>query len=617
MENNFLKKKYNLHNTPEVESAAKRTQVRTGEKVPQNPEAQIQNYLDRFKEIVDRKDPDERERGIEALKKVLYDKFVTKYEEIPASYWKSQENILRERGQLGDWQGASDEQREKSKKETAEGLLDDQRSSLEEWIDYFATSDSSYIPDEIKYWVFRSITSLQEYDKDKKEFRKRSNGEVKMFPDLNQEALGYVIDSLLKKINGESLEFGYDISEEEQGKFKQYLDQENFSKLYAWAVEWVSPIPEHLMKVTDGQWVKYDQGSDHMSLVKSIQRKGTGWCTAGQNTAHKQLSLGDFYVYYSLDDEQKPTTPRIAIRMEGNKIAEVRGVAFKQNLDPYMSEILQEKLQEFPDKDKYLKKDSDMKRLTEIDNKTKKGEQLTKEDLSFLYEIDSKIEGFGYKRDPRIEEIISSRDTKSDLSKVTGYSPEEISLTKEEALSGEKKFHYGDLDLSDLTFARGLKLPEHIGGGLNLGHLISAEGLKLPEHIGGGLNLEGLTFARGLKLPEHIGGNLDLSRLTSAEGLKLPEHIGGNIYLSSLTSAEGLKLPEHIGGNIYLSSLTSAEGLKLPKHIGGNIYLSSLTSAEGLKLPEHIGGDLYLWSLTSEEKIYLANKFPNLADKII
>ena len=37
---NFLKKKYNLHNTPEVKLAAKRREVQTGEKVSQNPEAQ-------------------------------------------------------------------------------------------------------------------------------------------------------------------------------------------------------------------------------------------------------------------------------------------------------------------------------------------------------------------------------------------------------------------------------------------------------------------------------------------------------------------------------------------------------------------------------------------------
>ena len=44
-----------------------------------------------------------------------------------------------------------------------------------------------------------------------------------------------------------------------------------------------------------------------------------------------------------------------------------------------------------------------MKKLTEINNKK---EELNKEDLSFLYEIDNNIQGFGYNKDPRIEEIL-------------------------------------------------------------------------------------------------------------------------------------------------------------------------------------------------------------------
>ena len=83
MENGFLKEKYNLHNTPEVESAAERTETRTGGSVPQNPNERIQNYLDRFNEILERKDPEKRERGIEALKRWSHEKFVMKPEDVP------------------------------------------------------------------------------------------------------------------------------------------------------------------------------------------------------------------------------------------------------------------------------------------------------------------------------------------------------------------------------------------------------------------------------------------------------------------------------------------------------------------------------------------------------
>lgn len=45
-----------------------------------------------------------------------------------------------------------------------------------------------------------------------------------------------------------------------------------------------------------------------------------------------------------------------------------------------------------------MKKECDMQFLTTIDNKVQKGYDLTKEELRFLYEIDSIIEGVGYEK---------------------------------------------------------------------------------------------------------------------------------------------------------------------------------------------------------------------------
>jgi len=441
MENpNFLKRKYDLHNAPEVTAVVKRTEIRAGVKISQTPEARIQSYLDRFKEIFDRKYPQKRRHGVEAMKRVLFKKFVIQPEEIPESYWRSQEAILRERGQQADYDQFSEEQKQNWKKEIAEGLLDDQQASLEQWLDYFASSDSDYLPDYLKYWVFRSVTQLAEYDKEKKEFPKRSKGTIKQFPDINHEALSYVIDKVIDKHQEKGIEFEYDIQPDEREAFLKALKEENFAKLYAWANDLMNPVPEHLLPITQGEWRKYEQNSDHKLLTQSIRGKGTGWCTAGENTAKKQLTAGAFYCYYSNDDEGDPTIPRLAIRMEGDKIAEVRGVAYKQNVDPFMIDVLEQKLEEFPDKEEYLKKDHDMKQLTEIDSKVKKGIVLNKEDLIFLYEIDNSIEGFGYKKDPRIKELLDQRNTEQDMLIVFDYAPEQIAHNKEEINENTKAY---------------------------------------------------------------------------------------------------------------------------------------------------------------------------------
>lgn len=441
---NFLKQKYNLHNTPEVKSASVRSEIRSREKISQKPSEQIQNYLNRFQEILNRENEGDREMGINALKKVLRDKFVTKYEDIPQNWHDLNERILRERGQAGDWNNYSKEDKEKTRRMQAEAVLADQDASLEQWVDYLASSDSSYMPDYIKYFVFRNITELSEYDKDKQEFPKRSKGTVKMFPDINQEALAYVIDAILKKQDGQEFKFDNfeaDLSDEQKEQFKNSLNNENFAKLYAWANEQIHPIAKHLLPITEGKWVKYKQDSNnsenYKELNKSIRGRGTGWCTAGENTAKSQLQSGDFHCYYTLDDNKEASIPRIAIRMENNKIAEVRGISYKQNLDPYMGDVLNKKLEEFLDKDEYLKKESDMKRLTEIEKKTKNQEELNKEELRFLFEMDDQIDGFGYQKDPRIKELRDTRNIQKDLPIIFSCQPEQIATTKEEVIENK------------------------------------------------------------------------------------------------------------------------------------------------------------------------------------
>ncbi len=432
MEHGFLKEKYGLHNTPEVESAAKRTEKRTGEKVPQNPSERIQNYLERFKEIIDRKDPEKRERGMEALKKILYDKFVIKPEEIPEGYFDNQRRLAREQGH-GDIE-ITQEMRD----QLSEVIVSDQRSSLDNWVDYLSSSDATY-PDWLKYYAFRSVLGMGEYDKEKKQFAKRSKGTINPFPDINREALAYVLDAVSQKYGKRHVDL-LALNEEEKKEFEKLLHGENFAKLYAWAIEKTVIAPTESLAKTAGKWMKYPQNSDHMPLVESLRGQGTGWCTAGESTAQMQLKGGDFYVYYSFDQQDKPTIPRAAIRMQENQIGEVRGIAEQQNLDPYINNIVQEKLKEFPDGKQYEKKVNDMKTLTAIDRKNKTGGNFTKDDLIFLYEMDQSIEGFGYQRDPRIAEIRNQRNPEEDMPIIFECSKDQIAHDIKETREDTKAY---------------------------------------------------------------------------------------------------------------------------------------------------------------------------------
>ncbi len=430
--NDFLKNKYNLHNAPEVEQAAKRTQIQEGESIPQDPQSRIQNYLDRFNSILEREDPQNRERGIEAIKRLLHSKFVIKQKDIPDSYYELQRRIAREEGH-GNIQIT-----QKQKDQLTEIIIHDQQSTLDLWIDYLSSSDAPY-PDWLKYYALRSILNIGEYDKEKKRFTKRSKGTTKPFPDLNREALAYVLDLLEKKYSQKKIDLS-SLDKNDRQELERLLELENFGDLYAFAIEKVTPTSFDKLQTTKGRWVKYNQGEDHMPLVRSLQGYGTGWCTAGESMAQKQLEGGDFYVYYSEDEQHNPTIPRAAIRMSGDSIGEVRGIAHQQNLDPYITDIVQEKLKEFPDGSQYAKKNRDMKLLTLIEKKTEKGQPLSKQELEFLYEVNSPIQGFGYQKDPRIEEIRNKRNKDDDMLVIFECTKEQIAKNKGEIKEDTKAY---------------------------------------------------------------------------------------------------------------------------------------------------------------------------------
>ena len=579
----------NLHNSDRVLKASN---------VSDKKRERLLKYFERLEELHNKVSETKSVNGEKLLKSFYYDLYVIKPENIPDAYFQNQVRLARERGY------GNIELTEEDKRRITEEVIDDQKKSLDKWIEYFLYDEESksYGMWE-KYWVFQGLQNLGKYDKETSKFSKRDKTTVYPFPPVEREYIFTTLklmEDFLKDKKGEE-------------DIKQALSTGNFKLLYEYVIKQSFLKGEHQSNSDDGKWIKYKQGSDYNILRDSLQGYYTGWCTAaGENFAKDQLAGGDFYVYYSLDEHGEAKVPRIAIRMDGkDKIGEIRGIADNQNMEPEMMPILEEKLKEFPDKDKYLKKEHDMKLLTLIDKKVNNNIELNVDELKFLYEIDSKITGFGYRKDPRIEEIKRKRNERRDYSLIFNVKEEEVALSQEEYLNNPEKFKFclGSIDLSSLTSAEGLVLPESIGGTIDLRSLTSAEGLVLPKSIGGGIDLDSLTSAEGLVLPESIGGSIVLNSLTSAVGLVLPQHVDGDIYLNSLTSADGLVLPESIGGNIILDSLTSADGLVLPESIGCSIILDSLTSADGLVLPKHVGGNIDLGSLTSAVGLVLPKQF--------
>ena len=368
----------------------------------------VEEYLDKLDRVshklIDRKQ-------LDRLKKLYYDRYVIKEQNIPDEYFKKQEQLYLDRG-YGHYT-LSDSER----KTLIDTIILEQKKSLDNILDYFLSEDSKFYPDKLKYWAFQGLLSLGNYDKEKRKYQRRNIHTVNPFVDFNREALALTINAMNSFIN--------DIQIDEE-----VIKTDSFNKLYTYYINYLDSINKIDNTSTDGIWIKYNQGDNYQELLKSLQGRGTGWCTAAEETCKMQIKNGDFYVYYTKDNDNKYTNPRIAIRMDGTyQIAEIRGVANNQNLEGEMLPILEEKLKEFPDRDEYLKKVSDMEMLTKIYNKHKENRELTKEEVLFLYEVYSLIQGFGYEKDPRINEIINKRNIKEDLSYALECSVDEIGLT--------------------------------------------------------------------------------------------------------------------------------------------------------------------------------------------
>ena len=299
-------------------------------------------------------------------------------------------------------------------KEEKQSIIDNQKKSLEKWLNYLTDEKTKY-PLWQKYWIFQGMLKIGTYDEANETFQNRSKKTTAPFIEINEEVIEQIvkiIDEILndKKLNNKEIE--------------KLIEKNSFKKLYTILEKNYKKNKLKNLNNTNGIWIKYKQKNkeDAIKLSKSLENKNTGWCTAREETAIIQVcgcnvhNGGDFYVYYTLDEKNNYTIPRIAIRMKDNNIEEIRGIEESQNLEESMIQILEKKLEEFNDIskeqiEKNIKIINDLKELTKINKKVAKKEELNIEEIKNIYLKDY---GFGIEQEPRIKRIIIQRDIEKD-----------------------------------------------------------------------------------------------------------------------------------------------------------------------------------------------------------
>ena len=390
------------------------------EKLPgKNNERRNFDYLSRLNNMV--------EKHGDALEQKLWaasaENLVMDYEDIPDAYWKQQEQILRDNGQ-----GRELSRDEKEK--LAEDLIEKQRESINTWSNYLGDKDCPY-PLWFKVYAFDGVSKMGLINKETKEFEKRDKSTVASFPTLDPEVLAKVYRNINEFYGVDKEDWLAQHPDDE--KLVSLVKSGNFPKLYAkelFETKTIIKTPEKPEDI-EGDWFTYQLG-DEDELAKAAE--GTGWCIADPNIAHNYLEYGNYghsrnegideesnskakFIIFklkapnSLDGYSTNGVASIRLDPDG-KVTEVSGLNEGQAIEDSLIPTVKEKVLSLPGGKEFLQKFEDKQTLIRLDHKLQNGEDLTKEELSFLYELDRPIATLDTynSKDPRITELRKKYD---------------------------------------------------------------------------------------------------------------------------------------------------------------------------------------------------------------
>jgi len=638
----FLKGKY--WKREEFRKAVERSAKREVGKIPPKPQEQISLYLQRLYKGLTGKELREEliRKGLpERFKRFIIHKIKKEYFFNPQEIKEDELNNLLKNILLGNFaelRGYTLEQLrnpqireevikqweketgqnfltyqmpEEEKQKIIEQVIKDQEESLNYWFTYLLSPEAENYPLEFRYWAFVEMLKCGSYDEKRRTFNERTKSTIAPFPPLNQQALAIVLDEIIRRQNKEPSQILASLQDEnERREFERRLQVENFRDLYGFALDYVKRLvlPKERLPIIKGEWRVFTRDperlkkyldpeklkdlkihTDPKELSEAIRDFPTGWCIAGEGTAASYMSTSDIWIYFSEDANDNPTIPRAAIvyNPKLQRITEVRGIAESQNLDPYIHPVVEEKLREIPGGIKWMETMQDQKKLAEIYLKHLNNQELTPSELRFIYEIDREIKIFGYERDPRIEEILRSRNKRKDLSIIFNCQEDEIAMNENEITDNTRiiympqetiiltelppnlEYAYCNLDLQNIHNKSLGKLKkvdgylfidpdsqiedsgdlEEVRGDFDP-HLSPIKSLRKLRKVGGSLNLFRCEI-ENLGDLEEVGGDLDL-RYTTITSLGKLKRVGGSLFLSD-SQIEDLGYLEEVGDRIYIS----------------------------------------------------------------
>ena len=406
-----------------VESSFNKARKRGEKLLGKNNERRNYAYLSRLEKLIDKYGNDGEKR---LWQKSINNDLLVKYEDIPESYWNSKRQELRDNGD------GSVELTESLKHKYYEKERELQKGSLEKWANYLGDEHSPY-PLWFKVYAWDGMTKMGRYNKEKGKYETRNESTVAPYPNPDAEVLARVFDVVNHYHGNNEREF-YTEEGERNIKLEQIVQSGSFPKIFNAIQQDIAPIIEPPEKAEDvhGEWLEYGLG-DEDDIARAA--RGTGWCVASSSVGRHYLEYGTYghddeyndignieennsnqqnhakFILFHLKDEKTGKLAKNAcasIRLDPDgQVAEISGLKVGQALDDSLVSTVEKKVKSLPNGEKFLEAFADKNRLITLDRKMKNKQDLSKDDLEFLYEIHKPIKTLDTYNsyDPRIDEL--------------------------------------------------------------------------------------------------------------------------------------------------------------------------------------------------------------------
>ncbi len=284
-----------------------------------------------------------------------------------------------------------------------ERLRQNQIDSINSWTEYFSNKETPF-PTWFKIYAFDGVIKMGTYNHKYGKYENRDKSTIAPYPKVNPAALALTLDAVNDFFGQDKDKWFTEHTDDDQ--LNAIVKSGNFGKIYThFFKETYKPIPTpERTEDIKGEWFEFYPGQES-ELAEAAQ--GTPWCIASEHQGAYYLKTNEnitnnkarFRLFKlenenSIDGMSKTACASIRFDTQG-RVAEISGLenGLSQTVEDSLIPIVEQEALKYPlNPEKHFKeKFRDKKELIRLQDKAKKGEDLTLDEYAFLYEKNREI----------------------------------------------------------------------------------------------------------------------------------------------------------------------------------------------------------------------------------